>query len=270
MPINKKNRLTRSKVLVEARDITFTYDNEQFVLKETSLQIEEGRLVGLIGANGSGKSTLVRLLAGLLHPTSGKVYFGGQSLTRISKQCLARSLAYVPQINPMFFPFTALEVVLTGRTPYRPRFRFENRIDAEKALDALDRVGARSLAYRPVTELSGGERQLVAIARALAQEPKCLLLDEPSTALDLKHRAMIVQILKSLRDEKNITSLVVTHDLQLIDTEFDQILAINQGSIVDDGTPLDILTESVLSRVYSDPSIHTYQIDGRIFVWSGN
>ena len=116
MPINKKNRLTRSKVLVEARDITFTYDNKQFVLKQTSLQIEEGRLVGLIGANGSGKSTLVRLLAGLLHPTSGKVYFGGQSLMGISKQCLARSLAYVPQINPMFFPFTALEVVLTGKT----------------------------------------------------------------------------------------------------------------------------------------------------------
>lgn len=270
MPINKKNRLTRPKVLVEARDITFTYDNEQFVLRETSLQIEEGRLVALIGANGSGKSTLVRLLAGLLRPTSGEVYFGGQSLTRISRQYLARSLAYVPQINPMFFPFTALEVVLTGRTPYRSRFRFENRIDAEKALNALDRVGAQSLAYRPVTELSGGERQLVAIARALAQEAKCLLLDEPSTALDLKHRAMIVQILKSLREENNITSLVVTHDLQLIDTEFDQILAINQGSIVDDGTPLDILTESVLSRVYSDPSIHAHQIDGRIFVWSGN
>ena len=118
MPINKKNRLTKSKVLVEARDITFTYDNEKFVLKETSLQIEEGRLVGLIGANGSGKSTLVRLLAGLLHPTSGKVYFGGQSMMGISKQSLACSLAYVPQINPMFFPFTALEVVLTGRTPY--------------------------------------------------------------------------------------------------------------------------------------------------------
>ena len=188
----------------------------------------------------------------------------------ISKQSLACSLAYVPQINPMFFPFTALEVVLTGRTPYRARFQFENLIDAEKALNALDRVGARSLACRPVTELSGGERQLVAIARALAQEPKCLLLDEPSTALDLKHRAMIVQILKSLRDEKNITSLVVTHDLQLIDTEFDQILAINQGSIVNDGKPLDILTESVLSSVYSDPSIHAYQTNGRIFVWSGN
>ena len=130
----------------------------------------------------------------------------------------------------MIFPFTAIEVVLTGRSPYTPRFRFENRFDVEKALEALATVDGAHLAPRPVTELSGGERQLVAVARALAQEPECLILDEPAAALDLKHRAGLIRILRQLRDREGMTTLVVTHDLQLLDPCLRSGLCHPQGS----------------------------------------
>ena len=185
----------------------------------------------------SGKSTLIRLLAGLRPPSSGEIVFGGQPLKGIPRKRLARSLAYVPQINPMIFPFTAIEVVLTGRSPYTPRFRFENRFDVEKALEALATVDGAHLAPRPVTELSGGERQLVAVARALAQEPECLILDEPAAALDLKHRAGLIRILRQLRDREGMTTLVVTHDLQLLDPAFDRVFAIHKGALLAEGPP---------------------------------
>ena len=174
---------TNAGSLIEARGLHFAYRADLWVVQDVSLQLERGTLAALIGANGSGKSTLIRLLAGLRPPSSGEIVFGGQPLKGISRKRLARSLAYVPQINPMIFPFTAIEVVLTGRSPYTPRFRFENRFDVEKALEALATVDGAHLAPRPVTELSGGERQLVAVARALAQEPECLILDEPAAAL---------------------------------------------------------------------------------------
>ena len=185
--------------LIEARGLRFAYEADRWVVDDVSLELERGALAALIGANGSGKSTLIRLLAGLRSANAGEVLFSGQPLKSIPRKRLARSLAYVPQINPMIFPFTAMEVVLTGRSPYTPRFRFENRLDVEQAMKALATVGADHLAPRPVTALSGGERQLVAVARALAQEPECLVLDEPAAALDLKHRAALIRILRQLR-----------------------------------------------------------------------
>lgn len=255
--------------LIEARGLRFAYEAELWVVDDVSLQLQRGALAALIGANGSGKSTLIRLLAGLLSPNAGEVLFSGQRLRGMPRKRLARSLAYVPQINPMIFPFTALEVVLTGRSPYTPRFRFESRLDLEQALKALATVGAAHLAPRPVTELSGGERQLVAVARALAQEPECLVLDEPAAALDLKHRAALIRILRRLRDRQGMTALMVTHDLQLLDPAFDRVFAIQQGSLLAEGTPGQVLRDEVLSRVYDDPQVQARKLEGRTFVWSG-
>ncbi len=256
-------------VLIEARRLCFAYEADQWVVKEVSLQLKRGTLAALIGANGSGKSTLIRLLAGLRSPASGEITFKGRSLERMPRKQLARSLAYIPQINPMIFPFTAIEVVLTGRSPYTPRFRFENQSDVEKAMEALATVGGTHLARRPVTELSGGERQLVAFARALAQEPECLILDEPSAALDLKHRAGLIRTLRRLRDREGMTALMVTHDLQLLDPVFDQVFAMHRGSVLAEGQPSQVLTGSVLSRVYEDPQVCARRLEGRTFVWSG-
>jgi iron complex transport system ATP-binding protein len=174
----------------------------------------------------------------------------------------------VPQTNAAVFPFTALEVVLTGRSPYVPRMRFEGADDRRKALEALETVGADHLAARPVTELSGGERQLVSVARALAQEPECLLLDEPSASLDAKHRGALARVLRALCDDRGLSAVVVTHDLQLLDPGFDHVYAMRRGSVVAEGAPRDVLRDSVLAQVYDDPTIRTRRIDGRTFVWT--
>ncbi|HWW77074.1 MAG TPA: ABC transporter ATP-binding protein [Pyrinomonadaceae bacterium] len=255
--------------LVEARGVRFAYaQGGAEVVRGVSLGVARGRLSALIGANGSGKSTLIRLLAGLLKPSAGEVLFGGVPLRRYEPRERARRFAYVPQTVSTVFPFTALEVVLTGRSPYTTRFRFESGRDVEAALAALAAVDASHLEARPVTELSGGERQMVALARALAQEPECLLLDEPSAALDLKHRAGLIRHLRRLRDERGMTALVVTHDLMLLDPAFDRVHALGCGELVAEGPPAEVLREDILTEVYGDEHVRARQAFGRTFVWS--
>jgi iron complex transport system ATP-binding protein len=256
-------------VLLEARELYFSYATMlPEVVCGASLGLRRGTLGALIGANGSGKSSLIRLLCGLFPPTRGAVLFDGVSLAQINPRERARRIAYVPQTTATVFPLTALEVVLTGRSPYTPRFRFENERDMAVAHDALAAVDAAHLGARSVMELSGGERQLVALARALAQEPDCLLLDEPSSALDLKHRAGLMRHLRRLRDERNLTALMVTHDLQLIDPAFDEVFAMRAGAIVAAGAPIEVLRDEVLADVYADEHVHARRAFGRTFVWS--
>ena len=255
--------------LIEARGLHYAYASDApSVVSGASLGVERGTLAALIGSNGSGKSTLIRLLAGLLKPDEGEVFFDGAPLDAIEPRTRARRIAYVPQTIQTVFPFTALEVVLTGRSPYTTRFRFENRHDVGVARAALAAVDALHLAERPLTELSGGERQLVALARALAQEPECLLLDEPSSALDLKHRAGLVRHLRRLRDERGLTALVVTHDLLLIDPAFDRVFAMRGGEMAAAGAPRDVLRDEVLAAVYGDEHVRARRAFGRTFVWS--
>jgi iron complex transport system ATP-binding protein len=255
--------------LIRTQDVHFAYFATCPVVNGVSLSLGRGMLGALIGSNGSGKSTVICLLAGLLRPKRGQVFLGGAPLAALPKRQLARQLAYVPQNLAMVFPFTALEVVLTGRSLYTPRFRFESRQDSEKACTALKSVGALHLAHRPATQLSGGERQLVAFARALAQEPDCLLLDEPSASLDLKYRAGLIQILRRLRHQEGLTALVVTHDLQLLEPAFDRVFAIRRGRVIAEGKPSEVLKDAVLSMIYDDPDVHTQRLEGRTFVWSG-
>jgi iron complex transport system ATP-binding protein len=254
--------------LLEARNLQFAYGKSPLAIRGVSLTVTQGSLCALIGANGCGKSTLVRLFAGLLTPIGGEVLLGGIALRDIPRRDAARRVAYVPQANNLAFPFTALEVVLTGRSPYTPRFRFEGASDRKRALEALESVEAAYLADRRVTELSGGERQMVSVARALAQDTEAILLDEPSAALDLKHRAMLVRALAALRDRQRLTVLVVTHDLHLIDPAFDYVFALRSGELVAEGRPVEVLTDSVLASIYDDPYVRTRRVEGRTLIWS--
>ncbi len=262
----------KSFALLEARNLHFAYASEgaarDGVVRDVSLTLNRGRLVALIGANGSGKSTLVRLLAGLRVPQRGEILIEGQTLHSLDARERAAHLAYVPQTTRTVFPFTALEVVLTGRTPYTNRFRFENEADLHIAREALAAVEAEHLTERAITELSGGERQLVQLARALAQQASTLLLDEPVAALDLKHRAGLVRHLRRLRDEREISALVVTHDLEMLDPAFDEVLAMREGKIIARGTPAEVLCDATLAHVFDDANVRTQQIFGRTFVWS--
>jgi iron complex transport system ATP-binding protein len=253
--------------VLQTESLSFAYGDVP-VVRSVDLALRRGSFSGLIGPNGCGKSTLMRLLSGVLRPDSGRVLLEGAPIDAMAPRVRARKIAYVPQQQRSVFPFTALEVVLTGRSPYSSRFRFENEADRAVALEALDVVGAIELAPRPVTELSGGEQQMVSVARALAQQAEVLLLDEPSAALDLKHRAQLLSTLKRQRSERELTALVVTHDLQMLDETFDHLFALWKGELVAEGAPRDVLTQVSLATIYDDPRVRTREVEGKTFVWS--
>jgi iron complex transport system ATP-binding protein len=254
--------------LIEARNVGFTYRGGQTALRDVSLSIAPESMTALIGANGSGKSTLIRILAGLLAPAAGEVSLRGRVLAAWDGRARAREIGYVPQAANVVFPFTAIEVVLSGRMPYLRPLRFESTADYAKAIEALEAVGADHLAHRSVTALSGGERQLVMLARALAQEPSMLLLDEPSAALDLKHRAALMRTLARLRTASRLAVVMVTHDLQLAGASCDRIVALHEGAVAADGGPDDVLESRLLARVFGDSGVRTVRIDSQILVWT--
>ena len=253
--------------LLSAEGLHFSYGTSP-VIRNVTLKLERGQFSALIGPNGCGKSTLLRLLSGVVVPTSGVVRLEGTLFADIDPRDRATRIGYVPQRQSQVFPFTALEVVLTGRSPYTSRFRFESAKDRDIALDALASIGAEHLAPRPITELSGGEQQMVAVARALAQEASLLLLDEPAAALDLKHRAQLLSALGRLRQERELTALVVTHDLQMLDASFDHLFAMRDGELLGSGAPRDVLVPAMLAKIYDDPRVQTHRVEGRTFVWS--
>lgn len=254
--------------ILEAREVDFRYELHRPTITAVSACIQAGSMTALIGSNGCGKSTLIRLLAGLLLPHKGSVLYRGSPFAGYDRRELGRELAYVPQTTSRAFPFTSLEVVLTGRTPHTSPFRFENREDVRQAMEALETVGVRHLADRRITELSGGERQLVSVARALAQKPECLLLDEPASSLDLKHRTGLIRMLTELRIRTGLTVVMVTHDLTMLDPGFDWVFAMRCGSIAASGPPASVIRDSVLAEIYDDPYIHARRVEGQLCVWS--
>jgi iron complex transport system ATP-binding protein len=250
----------------EAQHLEYAYGNGPLAVRDVSLISKHGSMTAVIGANGSGKSTLIRMLAGLLRPRAGSIELDGVPLNNWEPRSRARQIAYVPQSTATAFPFQVLEIVLSGRTPHTPRFRFESAQDAEKAIEALAHTGAAHLAKRPFTSLSGGERQMVILARALAQEPRLLLLDEPSSSLDLKHRADLIRTLTRLRETKHLSVIMITHDLQLTGS-FDQVVALRCGEVAAIGAPGEVLREHVLRDIYDDPSVRSHQIGQQTLIW---
>jgi len=252
--------------MFEAQHLDYAYPNGPLVVRDVSLTSPAGTMTAVIGANGSGKSTLIRMLAGLLRPRAGKILLEGIPFEDWQARLRAREIAYVPQSTITAFPFPVIDMVLSGRTPHTLRFRFENSGDVEKAMEALETAGAAHLAHRSFTSLSGGERQMVILARALAQEPRLLLLDEPSSSLDLKHRAGLIRALAGLRAKNNLSVIMITHDLQLTGA-FDRVLALRCGEMAAAGTPDEVLRDDVLRDIYCDPDVHARRIGSQTLVW---
>ncbi|HTU46165.1 MAG TPA: ABC transporter ATP-binding protein [Bryobacteraceae bacterium] len=250
----------------EAQHLEYAYGNGPLAVRDVSLTSVEGSMTAVIGANGSGKSTLIRMLAGLLRPRTGTIELDGVSLHNWEPRLRARQIAYVPQSTATAFPFQVLDIVLSGRAPHTPRFRFERSADTEKAIEALESTGAAHLANRSFTGLSAGERQMVILARALAQAPRLLLLDEPSSSLDLKHRANLIRTLGRLRTTKQLSVIMITHDLQLTGS-FDQILALRCGEVAALGAPGEVLREHLLRGIYDDPNVRSERLGEQTLVW---
>jgi iron complex transport system ATP-binding protein len=242
--------------LVELRDVSFGYAAPSrrrarpFHLAPLSLRIAPGEILGVIGPNSAGKTTLIRLLTRVVRPEHGEVRLDGRRLDDIPGAALAREVAAVPQELPQAFPFTVGELVLMGRYPHAPARYFETEADRAVARAAMTATGVLELAALPLDELSGGERQRAVLARALAQEPRLLVLDEPTAHLDLRYQAECVALLRRVNRERGMTIVLVAHDLNLAAEVSDRLLLLAAGRAVRVGPPEQVLEEHVLREVY--------------------
>jgi len=243
--------------LVEFSNVSFAYPasaerkTRPFALSDLSLDISAGEIIGVIGPNSSGKTTLIRLLTRVLEPAAaGEIRLEGVPVGRLSRTDLARRVAVVPQGILPQFPFTVGELALMGRYPHDPGRYFESPRDRAVAHEAMEATGVLELADMPLEHLSGGERQRAVIARALAQEPRLLVLDEPTAHLDLRYQVEAAALLRRLNRERGMTILLVSHDLNLAAEVCDRLLLLNGGRPAAIGSPEAVLDESLLASVF--------------------
>ena len=241
-----------SNTILQLEDVSFAYNREP-VVNHLSMRVKSGEFVGILGPNGSGKSTLLKLLAGILKPDCGNVLFQNKKLHDYKRKVLAQSLAWLPQEHEMVFPFRVAEIILMGRHPYMSPWQFEGRKDLDIADRAMAITETTALSTRQFNEISGGEKQRVMMACAIAQEPEVLLLDEPTTALDIKYQLEILNILQRLNRDNGMTLLLAMHDLHLASKYCQRLILIDQGKIVKDGTPDEVLQKEILETVYRVP-----------------
>ncbi|MGQ9645737.1 MAG: ABC transporter ATP-binding protein [Thermodesulfobacteriota bacterium] len=235
--------------MIEIDSIFFRYQQD-WVLHEVSFQVKKGDFVGVIGPNGSGKSTLLKMLYRLLTPQRGEILFNRISLKKMGRNEIAKKIAVVAQEVYPAFPFRVIEMVLMGRSPYLGHLMFESQKDLEIARRAMEWTEILPLADRSIDELSGGERKRVFIARALAQEPEVILLDEPTANLDIHHQAEFLDLILSLNREKGLTILMASHDLNLASEYCDRLIFLQNGKIYKMGTPEEVMTRENIEKVY--------------------
>ena len=235
---------------LQIRQVSFSY-LDGLVLHNVDLSVKAGEMVGLLGPNGSGKTTLIKLASGVLKPGQGEIGLDGTDLGQLSRKAVARSVAVVPQQFYIPFAFTVGEVVTLGRIPFSRVFAGETAADKGAVDTALEVVGIDELAERRFDELSGGERQKVVLAMALAQQPKLLLLDEPTMHLDITHQVEILELVRNLNVEQGLTILAAMHDLNLASLYFDRLVLLKEGRVSADGTPAEVLTEDRIREVFA-------------------
>ena len=247
--------------LVTVREVSFAYPAaarghaRPFRVAGLTFDVMPGEILAVVGPNSAGKTTLIRLLSKVVTPSGGEIRLAGHSIQTMSRWDVAREVAVVPQDLPQAFPFTVGEMVLMGRYPHAPERFFESEADRAVAREAMAATGVSDLAALPLDQLSGGERQRVVLARALCQEPRLMLLDEPTAHLDLRHQAEAVALLRRLNSRSSLAVLLVSHDLNLAGEIADRVLLLSAGRVERIGTPESVLDEPTLSRVYGCPVV---------------
>ena len=241
--------------------------HKETILKDISLEINKGDFLGIIGPNGSRKTTLLRLISKVLLPQKGAITFAGRDISTMDPKEFCRNAAFVSQDSVINLAFTSLEIVLLGRTPYLKRLQFESKLDARIAGDCMAMTDTSHLKDKFIDELSAGERQRVMIAKALAQEPALLFLDEPTSHLDIGHQIQIMDLLKKLNTKQGLTIVMVMHDLNLASEYCNRIVLLDDGRIFKEGVPEEVLTYQNIEKVYKTiVVVHKNPINSKPFV----
>ncbi len=249
--------------MLDVRDIYFAHRHSKVdILKGVNFTARKGEITVILGPNGSGKSTLFRCICGLWKPLKGSVRFEGKEILDLSFEERAKICAIVPQEHEPPFPYSVLDVVLMGRASRISIFSSPSRTDYLKAEEALETVGISHLKDKPYTRISGGERQLVLIARALVQETPLILLDEPTSHLDFRNQVMVLSSVKGISKQRNVTVVMTLHDPNLAILFAEKIVMLREGSVFTEGSPKDVITEDNMKRVY--------QIDVSVISWNGS
>lgn len=239
--------LSKSDVILSVKDLSFGYTSK-LILKDISFEIDAPSLVSIIGPNGVGKSTLIQCLNKLLTFSEGEVSYFGNNLRNLSLKDLSKFIGYVPCGSASSFPISVVDAVLMGRHPHAKFGSLDD--DLKIVYDILDRLDISDLASRQLNELSAGQHQKVMLAKGLAQQPRVLLLDEPTANLDIKHQIKITRMMKDICHNDGITVVMICHDLNIAAKYSDRILMMSEGTIWADGTPEEVITESNLKKVY--------------------
>ena len=254
--------------MIEARGVSFTYPRgERTILRDVSLLLQPGAIVGLLGPNGCGKTTLLRLLSGMLKAQSGDVLIDGRPVAALTRRHIARRIAVVPQETHATFEFTVIDVVLMGRYPHLGPFELEGPADLDIARQALEATGTRHLESRPFASLSGGEKQRVVIAGALAQTADVMLLDEPTASLDLAYQLEVAALLRNLNRTRGTTMVVCTHDLNMAASLCDEVVLLRDGAVLAHGPTADTITvDSIAATFGVAADVHFHAAAGHLAV----
>lgn len=238
--------------MLRLEQIGFRYGtkDDDFELSDINLVVSSGEFVTILGPNGSGKSTLLNLILGDLVPYKGEIFFNDKPYTSYSRKEIAKRISFVPQRYYSVYPFSVYEIVAMGRTPYLNLLGFEKEDDVIKINNALELVGISHLKNKSINSISGGEAQRAFIARAIAQEPELILLDEPNAHLDLEYQLSIFNLLKKLNDEEQLTIVMVSHDLNLAGCYSKRIVLMKSGKIFLDDEKSKVLTQENISNVF--------------------
>jgi iron complex transport system ATP-binding protein len=252
--------------------VSFGYDSRDettrsFSLRDVSVTIQRGSLTGLLGPNGCGKTTLLKLMTGVLRPRQGAIALDGRAISGIPRRELAKQVAVVPQETHPAFDYSVLEMVLMGRHPHLGAFQLEGPEDLAIARESLSATGTAHLADRAYMTLSGGEKQRVVIASALAQAPDVLLLDEPTASLDLAYQLEVASLLDRLNHDRGVTMVLATHDLNLAASLCDSLVLIRAGRVLAQGPTRDVLTGAMIQQLYDvEADVQFHEPSGHVTV----
>lgn len=233
---------------LQIKNLSFGYKKNQMILNNINLEIKQGEILGILGPNGTGKTTFIKCINNIHKPNEGRILYDGNNIMNLSQLNIAKIIAYVPQYTNNFFPMNVIDTVMMGRMPYVKKNYSDE--DKEIVFSIIKKMNLEKFAFRNIKEMSGGERQSVFIARAIAQQPKIIILDEPTSSLDLYNQLFILHTITKLAKENNITIIMTIHDLNLASMFCDNILMLKDAHIFAHGKPEGILTAENIYEMY--------------------